>query len=410
VGWEVIAAALAAGSLLALGAGAGLALWLVRSSRASLAAAERAVREELRLGREEHAQSSVHLRKELSEQLGALTASNEQRLERLRATVDQQIRSLQDGNEKKLDEMRRTVDEKLQGTLEKRLGESFKLVSERLEAVHKGLGEMQGLAAGVGDLKRVLGNVKTRGTFGEVQLGAILEQVLTPDQYGRNVRPRDDSAERVEFAIKLPGPDSERERCVWLPIDAKFPQEDYARLLDAVEAGDAAKLSAASEALGRAVRLCAQDIQRKYVAPPHTTDFAILFLPTEGLYAEVLRLPGFVEALQQSQRVVVAGPTTLAAILSSLRMGFRTLAIEQRASEVWKILAAVKSEFGKFGDVLDRVKRQLQTASNTIDDTGARTRAIERTLRGVEALPAGEAPERLPLFDAPGRGNAGDET
>jgi DNA recombination protein RmuC len=410
VGWEVIAAALAAGSLLALGAGAGLALWLVRSSRASLAAAERAVREELRLGREEHAQSSVHLRKELSEQLGALTASNEQRLERLRATVDQQIRSLQDGNEKKLDEMRRTVDEKLQGTLEKRLGESFKLVSERLEAVHKGLGEMQGLAAGVGDLKRVLGNVKTRGTFGEVQLGAILEQVLTPDQYGRNVRPRDDSAERVEFAIKLPGPDSERERCVWLPIDAKFPQEDYARLLDAVEAGDAAKLSAASEALGRAVRLCAQDIQRKYVAPPHTTDFAILFLPTEGLYAEVLRLPGFVEALQQSQRVVVAGPTTLAAILSSLRMGFRTLAIEQRASEVWKILAAVKSEFGKFGDVLDRVKRQLQTASNTIDDTGARTRAIERTLRGVEALPAGEAPEPLPLFDAPGRGNAGDET
>ena len=209
--------------------------------------------------------------------------------------------------------------------------------------------------------------------------------------------------------IKLPGPDSEPDRCVWLPIDAKFPQEDYLRLLDAVEAGDPTALAAASDALGRAVRLSAQDIQRKYVAPPHTTDFAILFLPTEGLYAEVLRLPGFVEALQQTCRVVVAGPTTLAAILSSLRMGFRTLAIEQRASEVWKILAAVKTEFGKFGDVLDKVKRQLQTASNTIEDTGARTRAIERTLRGVEALPPGEAAERLPLLEAASRGAADDE-
>jgi DNA recombination protein RmuC len=401
-----LASGLAAVALVA----SGFAFWLVRSSRASLAGAERAVREELRLGREESAQTALHLRKELSEQLGALTATNEQRLERLRATLDLQLQKLQEGNEKKLDEMRRTVDEKLQGTLEKRLGESFKLVSERLEAVHQGLGDMQKLATGVGDLKRVLGNVKTRGTFGEVQLGAILEQVLTADQYARNVRPRDDSREMVEFAIKLPGPESERDRCVWLPIDAKFPQEDYARLLDAVEAGDAVRLAAATEALGRAVRLCAQEIQRKYVAPPRTTDFAILFLPTEGLYAEVLRLPGYVEMLQQKHRVVVAGPTTLAAILSSLRMGFRTLAIEQRASEVWKILAAVKSEFGKFGDVLERVKRQLQTASNTIDDTGVRTRAIERTLRGVEALPGGEAPEALPLFDGPPRGNVEEET
>ena len=399
----------------ALGAGAAavalfaLGVWFVRSSRAALAAAERAVREELRLGREESALVAQALRKELSEQLGALTASNEQRLERLRGTLDAQLLALQQGNEKKLDEMRRTVDEKLQGTLEKRLGESFKLVSERLEAVHKGLGEMQGLAAGVGDLKRVLSNVKTRGTFGEVQLGAILEQLLTPDQYGQNVRPRDDSREVVEYAIRLPGPESERERSVWLPIDSKFPHEDYARLLDAVEAGDAGALAAATEALSRAVRLCAQDIQRKYVSPPHTTDFAILFLPTEGLYAEVLRLPGFVETLQQKHRVVVAGPTTLAAILSSLRMGFRTLAIEQRASEVWKVLAAVKTEFGKFGDVLDKVKRQLQTASNTIEDTGARTRAIELTLRGVEALPAGEPPERLPLFEGPARASEDDE-
>jgi DNA recombination protein RmuC len=390
-----------------------------RSSRESLNAAERAVREELRVGRDESARTARELREEVAKrfselgavqatqldavtaQLKGLTDSNELRLDRLRTALDTQLKQLQEGNEKKLDEMRKTVDEKLQGTLEKRLGESFKLVSERLEAVQRGLGEMQSLATGVGDLKRVLTNVKTRGTFGEVQLGAILEQILTPDQYARNVQPKPDSREVVEFAVRLPGPDSARERPVWLPIDAKFPQEDYARLQAAAEAGDTEALAGATAALVRAVRLAAQDIQAKYVAPPHTTDFAILFLPTEGLYAEVLRQPAFVEALQQDFRVVVAGPTTLAALLNSLRMGFRTLAIEQRASEVWQVLAAVKTEFGKFGDVLDKVKKQLQTASNTIDETGIRARAITRKLRDVESLPAGESEQVLALAAEP---------
>jgi DNA recombination protein RmuC len=346
----------------------------------------RMVREELRLGRDEARAAAGELRDEVAKRFDASASA-------LAATlqgVTGQIKELQEGNERKLDQMRQVVDEKLQGTLERRLGESFKLVSAQLEAVHKGLGDMQTLATGVGDLKRVLTNVKTRGTFGEVQLGAILEQVLTPDQYGRNVRPRPDSGETVEFAVRLPGPDGDRERPLWLPIDAKFPHEDYGRLLTAVEAADTVAITAAGVALERAVRLNAQDIRRKYVAPPHTTDFAILFVPTEGLYAELLRRAGFVESLQQDSRVVVAGPTTLAALLSSLRLGFRTLAIEQRASEVWKVLAAVKSEFGKFGEVLDKVKRQLQTASNTIDETGVRSRAIERRLKGVEELPAGE--------------------
>ena len=353
----------------------------------------RTVREELRLGREEARSAAGELRDEVAKRFEASGAA-------LAATlqgVTSQIKDLQEGNEKKLDQMRQVVDEKLQSTLERRLGESFKLVSAQLEAVHKGLGDMQSLATGVGDLKRVLTNVKTRGTFGEVQLGAILEQVLTPDQYGRNVRPRPDSGETVEFAVRLPGPHGAGEQPVWLPIDAKFPHEDYGRLLTAVEAADVGAITAAGVALERAVRLNAQDIRRKYVAPPHTTDFAILFVPTEGLYAELLRRAGFVESLQQEHRVVIAGPTTLAALLSSLRLGFRTLAIEQRASEVWKVLATVKTEFGKFGEVLDRVKRQLQTASNTIDETGVRSRAIERRLKDVEELPSGERT----LFDPP---------
>jgi DNA recombination protein RmuC len=353
----------------------------------------RTVREELRLAREEARSAAAELRDEIAKRFEASAHALVTTLQ----GVTGQIKELQEGNEKKLDQMRQVVDEKLQGTLEKRLGESFKLVSAQLEAVHKGLGDMQSLATGVGDLKRVLGNVKTRGTWGEVQLGAILEQVLTPDQYARNVRPRPDSGETVEYAVRLPGPEGDHERPLWLPIDAKFPHEDYGRLLTAVEAADVAAVTAAGVALERAVRLNAQDIRRKYVAPPHTTDFAILFVPTEGLYAELLRRAGFVESLQQDHRVVIAGPTTLAALLSSLRLGFRTLAIEQRASEVWKVLAAVKSEFGKFGEVLDKVKRQLQTASNTIDETGVRTRAIERRLKGVEELPAGERS----LFDVP---------
>ncbi len=405
----------------------GFAMRSARSSRGTLDAGARAVREELRLGRDESARAARELREEVAKRLGdvgaaqttqldavtlqlkGLTDSNELRLDRLRTALDTQLKQLQEGNEKKLDEMRKTVDEKLQGTLEKRLGESFKLVSERLEAVQRGLGEMQSLATGVGDLKRMLTGVKTRGTFGEVQLGAILEQILTPDQYGRNVQPKPDSREIVEFAVRLPGPDSARERPLWLPIDAKFPQEDYARLQAAVEAGDAEALTVATTALVRTVRLAAQDIQAKYVAPPHTTDFAVLFLPTEGLYAEVLRQPGFVEALQQDFRVVVAGPTTLAALLNSLRMGFRTLAIEQRASEVWQVLAAVKTEFGKYGDVLDRVKKQLEAASNTLDETGTRARAITRKLRDVETLPAGESEPLLALAAEPDAVDEDDE-
>ena len=397
----------------------GFAVFLFIAMRRALGGAERAVREEQRVGREESARAARDLREELaagfsasaetirktleavSAQLKALTDSNELRLDRLRGTLDTQLKQLQEGNEKKLDEMRKTVDEKLQGTLEKRLGESFKLVSERLEAVQRGLGEMQSLATGVGDLKRVLTNVKTRGVFGEVQLGAILEQILTPDQYARNVQPKPGSREIVEFALRLPGPDSDPNTSVWLPIDAKFPHEDYARLVEAAETGETDAERVASAALARVVRGFAADIRDKYLDPPHTTDFAILFLPTEGLYAEILRQPGLVQTLQQDCRVVVAGPTTLAAILSSLRMGFRTLAIEKRASEVWQVLAAVKTEFGKFGDVLGRVRKQLDTAAKSIDDTTVRTRAMERRLREVEQLPAGES-ERVLALAEPG--------
>ena len=374
-----------------------LAYRLAQASRQSLDVAERAVREELRIGRDEAAKASSELRGEVTSQLKGLSDSNEQRLDRLRATLDTQLAQLQAGNEKKLEEMRKTVDEKLQSTLEKRLGESFKLVSDRLEAVQRGLGEMQSLATGVGDLKRVLTNVKTRGVFGEVQLGAILEQILTPDQYARNVQPKPGSREIVEFALRLPGPDSDPNACVWLPIDAKFPQEDYARLVEAAETGESDAERSASAALARAVRGFAASIRDKYVHPPHTTDFAILFLPTEGLYAEILRQPNLVQSLQQECRVVVAGPTTLAAILTSLRMGFRTLAIEKRASEVWQVLAAVKTEFGKFGEALGRVRKNLDTAARSIDDTAVRTRAMTRRLREVESLPAGESEQVLSL-------------
>lgn len=270
-------------------------------------------------------------------------------------------------------------------------------MSDRLEAVHKGLGEMQNLATGVGDLKRVLTNVKARGTWGEVQIGAILEQILTPDQYEKNVGVKVDSSERVEYAVRLPGPKDDPETCIWLPIDSKFPQEDYLRLQEAAEKADPDAVQTATDALARTVRAAAKDIHDKYVNPPSTTDFGIMFLATEGLYAEVLRQPALIEDLQQRYRVVVAGPTTLAAILSSLRMGFQTLAIEQRAGEVWRVLGAIKTEFGKFGDVLDKVKRQLYTASRTIEETGVRSRAIERRLRSVEQLPGAEASEILAL-------------
>ncbi len=355
--------------------------------------ARRELRDELRSAREEARLSARELREEVTKSIDATQAS----LDRVRVTLDQRVRELQEGNERKLDEMRRTVDEKLHDTLEKRLGESFKLVSDRLDTVHKGLGEMQQLATGVGDLKRVLTNVKARGTWAEVQLGAILEQVLTPEQYGKNVCIRLDTAERVEFAVRLPGPIDDPATCVWLPIDSKFPQEDWLRLQDASDQGDVAAVQAASDALIRTVRGSAKEIHDKYVHPPASTDFAIMFLATEGLFAEVLRHPSVVSDLQQQYRVVVAGPTTLAAILTSLRMGFQTLVVEQRAAEVWRVLGAVKTEFGKFGDVLDKVQRQLTTASRTIEETGQRSRAMEKKLRSAERLPEAEAAMVLEL-------------
>ncbi len=325
-----------------------------------------------------------------AEQMRALSDTTERRLTEMRVAVEHKLGAIQADNEKKLEQMRATVDEKLHATLEQRLGESFKQVAERLEQVHRGLGEMQTLAQGVGDLKRVLGNVKSRGVFGEVQLQGLLEQVFTPEQYACNIATVPGSNERVEFAIRLPGR-SDDGAPVWLPIDAKFPREDYERLLDAQDRADKEGADAAGRALEVRVRDEARTIAAKYLAPPHTTDFAILFVPTEGLYAELLRRPGLCEALQRERRVSLAGPTTLLAVLSSLQMGFRTLALEQRSSEVWKVLGAVKTEFGRFGEVLAKTRKKLEEASNTIDQASVRTRAIDRQLRVVQALPEAEA-------------------
>ncbi len=408
-------------------------LLILRPPSSLTSGIRKAVDEDLRKGREESAGAARSLREEVSTgltglgenlsntlansgrvqqeqltgfstQLRELTESNNRALEQIRITLDTRVKQLQEENEKKLEEMRKTVDEKLQGTLEKRLGESFKLVSERLEAVQRGLGEMQNLATGVGDLKRVLTNVKSRGTWAEVQLGAILEQFLAPGQYQKNVQTKKGSLETVEFAVRLPGRPGEPESSVWLPIDSKFPQEDYLRLQEASEAGDVDGVQKASDALARTLRMEAQKIQEKYLDPPGTTDFGIMFLATEGLYAEALRQPELVPQLQERFRIVVAGPTTLAAILSSLRMGFQTLAIEKRASEVWEVLGAVKTEFGKFGDVLSKVKRQLGTATKTIDEAETRTRAMERKLRTVQELPDDDADALLQLPGAPTEG------
>jgi len=377
-------------------------LFLKTSYKRAIKGVEQTVREEFRTNRDESARAARDLREEvvraqrssietMIQTLGELGNLHRDKLE----SVERRIKELIDSNEKKLDQMRQVVDEKLQNTLEKRLAESFKIVSERLEAVQRGLGEMQTLATGVGDLKRVLTNVKTRGTWGEVQLGALLEQILTPDQYAKNVQTREGSRKIVEYAIRLPGAGKEPGTAVcWLPIDSKFPQEDYLRLVSAADAADVDAVEKATSALIRGVQSSAKEIAEKYLDPPGTTDFAIMFLSTEGLYAEILRQPGLMEKLQQTFRVVVAGPTTLSAILSSLRMGFRTLAIEKRSSEVWNVLAAVKTEFGKFGDVLAKVKNHLDAASNTIDQTGVRTRAMTRKLRAVEQLPM-DASEKL---------------
>lgn len=380
-----------------------------RSSRAESAEHSRSLREEVSKSNKGSSDSMIKTIGEMQKvqqesidkvekRVVGLIASNENRLDKLRETLDKQIKALQKSNEKKLEEMRQTVDEKLQSTLEKRLGESFKMVGERLEAVHRGLGEMQELATGVGDLKRVLTNVKTRGGWGEVQLGSILEQILTPEQYASNVQPKPGSSATVEFAIKLPDHD-DGEGPVWIPIDAKFPREDYERLQDAAEKADKDAVDSALKGLRKQIIKSARDISEKYLSPPQTTDFGIMFLPTEGLYAEVLRLPGLTDLLQTQYRIMVAGPTTFAALLNSLRMGFRTLAIEKQSSEVWRVLGAVKTEFAKFGDVLDKVKRQLNAASNTIDASSTRTRAMERKLREVEQLPENESIALLGIED-----------
>ena len=340
---------------------------------------ERTLREELSRGREENANAAKSQREELTKSF-----------ESVRSIVDNRLRQLQEDNAKQIDKMRATVDEKLQSTLERRLGESFKLVSDRLEQVHRGLGAMQQLASDVGGLQKVLANVKTRGGWGEVQLGNLLEQVLTPDQFARNVKTREESGEHVEFAIKLPG--DENGAPVWLPIDAKFPTEDYQRLLAAQDKGEIGAIESAAKNLETQLKKSAKDICAKYINPPRTTDFALMFLPTEGLFAEAVRRIGLAEQVQRECRVVFAGPTTLAALLNSLQMGFRTLAIQKRSSEVWNLLAGVKAEFGKFGESLSAVKDKLDQAARRMEDVDVRSRAITRRLNKVEELPANPQP------------------
>lgn len=365
---------------------------LIARTDTHMAALRDALAEDARKGRQEAGQSQQRFTEALGQRLNELTQRNELRIGEMRATLEQQLANLQHDNASKLELMRATVDEKLQTTLNTRLDASFKLVSERLEQVQRGLGEMQQLATGVGDLKRVLTNVKDRGGWGEVQLDNILEQTLTMEQYARGVRVKPDSAEAVDFAIRLPGRGDEQ--VVWLPVDAKFPREDYERLIDAQEKGDLDAIKQSTAQLERAIRIQAKSISDKYVCPPHTTDFAVMFLPTEGLYAEVIRRAGLVDLLQREHRVVLAGPTTFTALLNSLQMGFRTLAIEKRSSEVWQVLGAVKSEFGKFAGILEKAERQISTVGKSLGEASRKTRTIERRLRGVETL-AGEQSQAL---------------
>ena len=378
----------------------------IDSFRSQLASTQQALAGQSLAARESQDAALRRFGDTMVEQLKALSDGNERRLAEMRQAVETRLAALQEGNEKKLEQMRATVDEKLQTTLEARLGESFKQVADRLEAVHKGLGEMQTLARDVGSLNRVLTNVKTRGVFGEVQLAGLLEQVFTPEQYATNVSTVPGSNDRVEFAIRLPG--RQDGPPLWLPIDAKFPRDDYERLLDAHERADAPAMETFAKAIETRLRLEAKTIRDKYVSPPHTTDFAILFLPTEGLYAEALRRPGLVEALQREYKVMLAGPTTLLATLNSLQMGFRTLALEKRSAEVWDVLGAVKTEFGKFGDVLARTKKKLEEASNTIDSAEVRTRAMVRQLKSVEAMPEGRTADLLPGLAAAAEDEAKD--
>ncbi len=382
------------------------------SARTEQAAAAQAARTELGANLARHAQTmqqqlsgmtgtQVEQLRHFGDRLGELTKSNEQRLEAVRMTVEQRLDVLRNENAQKLDQMRATVDEKLQTTLDERLGQSFKQVSDRLEQVHKGLGEMQTLASGVGDLKRVLTNVKSRGGWGEVQLGTLLGEMLTPAQYAQNVATRPGSKERVEFAVKFPGRSEDGAPC-WLPIDAKFPLEDYQRLQDAIERADVAAVEASRKAMETFFKAEAKSIRDKYIEPPYTLDFAILFVPTEGLYAEAVSRPGLADSLQRDFRVMLAGPMNLQAMLNSLQLGFRTLAIEQRSTEVWRVLGAVKTEFGRFGDILAKTKEKLDQVGRTLDDAGRKSTTIARKLRDVEALPENEA-DRLLTGEASGQ-------
>ena len=366
----------------------------IDSFRTQLAAMQQGLADQSRAAREAQDAALHRFGQAQAEQLRALTDSNDKRMADVRQAVEAKLTAIQADNGQRLEQMRATVDEKLHATLELRLGESFKLVADRLDQVHRGLGDMQNLARDVGSLNRVLTNVKTRGIFGEVQLANLLDQVLTPEQYETNVATVPGSAERVEFAIRLPGQRSDGAP-LWLPIDAKFPREDYERLLDAQERADPVAAEAAGRAIEGRLKAEARSIREKYVAPPHTTDFAILFLPTEGLYAEALRRPGLMETLQREHKVMLAGPTTLLATLNSLQMGFRTLALEKRSAEVWEVLGAVKTEFAKFGDVLARTRKKLEEAANTIDQAQTRSNVMARRLKAVEALPAERALDLL---------------
>jgi DNA recombination protein RmuC len=377
------------------------ALRLGRESREELARSARDLAELVASRLAEGAAAQQRQLETVASHVAAAAAAQNERLDRINETVASRLGSLQQENAAQLERMRLTVDEKLHDTLERRLGDSFRIVSDRLELVQRGLGEMQSLAAGVGDLKRVLANVKTRGTFGEIQLGCLLEQILTPDQYVCNAATKKGSDNRVEYAIRLPGRDESGDGAVWLPVDAKFPQEDYLRLLEAQDRGDAAAAEAAGRQLERTIREMGRAVRDRYLDPPHTTDFAIMFLPTEGLYAEVLRRTGLVEQLQREHRVIPAGPTTLAALLNSLQMGFRTLAIEKRASEVWTLLGAIKADFSSFGAILEKTRKKLAEASNTIDDAARRSRTIAGRLRSVQELPGDEAAAVLGVGESP---------
>ena len=378
---------------------------LRQETLATLTQFQQALAQQAARAREAQDAAAARMTTAMTEQLQALAQRNEAGLAETRRTVEARLQAIQQDNEKKLEQMRATVDEKLHATLEQRLGESFKQVAERLEQVYRGLGEMQTLARDVGSLNRVLTNVKTRGIFGEVQLAALLEQVFTPEQFASNVETVPGTGARVEFALKLPGQRDDGQP-IWLPIDAKFPREDYERLLDAQERADAPAAELAGRAIETRLRLEAKSIREKYLGPPHTTDFALLFVPTEGLYAEALRRPGLSEALQREHKVMLVGPTTLLATLSSLQMGFRTLALEKRSAEVWDVLRAVKTEFGKFGDVLAKTKKKLDEASNNIELAERRTRVMTRELKSVEALPEDQVARVLKLGAAGAAGDA----